>query len=217
LKPKAETPLAKPAPAGVIYTCPMHPQIRQVGPGVCPICGMTLEPETVTADTGPCVVLIDMTRRMWIGLALAVPVVALEMGGHVVNLPMRLAGGTSNWIQLVSATPVVLWAGWPFFVRTWASLVSGNLNMFTLIATGTGIAWVYSLIAPDLFPLAFRGMDGGVAVYFEAAAAIAALVLRDVHPGATPFGERTNRRLLFPGALHRSGSRDCATRRALDE
>ena len=180
LKPKAETLPAKPAPAGVIYTCPMHPQIRQAGPGACPICGMALEPETVTADVGPSAELIDMTRRMWIGLALAVPVVALEMGGHVVHLPMWLAGGTSNWIQLVLATPVVLWAGWPFFVRAWASLVSRNLNMFTLIAMGTGVAWGYSLIAtvaPNLFPPAFRGMDGGVAVYFEAAAAITVLVL----------------------------------------
>jgi Cu+-exporting ATPase len=180
LKPKAETPPPKPAPAGTIYTCPMHPQIRQVGPGACPICGMALEPETVTADDGPNVELIDMTRRFWIGLALAVPVMALEMGGHFVRLPPWLAGATSNWIQLVLATPVVLWAGWPFFVRAWASLVSRNLNMFTLIAMGTGVAWVYSVIAtlaPGLFPPAFRGMDGGVAVYFEAAAAITVLVL----------------------------------------
>jgi P-type Cu+ transporter len=180
LKPKAATTPAKPAPTGAIYTCPMHPQIRQVGPGDCPICGMALEPETVTADTGPSAELIAMTRRFWIGLALAVPVVALEMGGHLFQLPMSLAGGVSNWIQLALATPVVLWAGWPFFERAGASLVTRNLNMFTLIAMGTGVAWGYSLIAtlaPGLFPPAFRGMDGGVAVYFEAAAAITVLVL----------------------------------------
>jgi len=174
------TPAGDAAPSGTIYTCPMHPQIRQVGPGACPICGMALEPEMATADTGPNVELIDMTRRLWIGLALAVPVVALEMGGHLVNLPTWLAGGVSNWLQLALATPVVLWAGWPFFERAWVSLVTRNLNMFTLIAMGTGVAWGYSLVAtlaPGLFPLAFRGMDGGVAVYFEAAAAITVLVL----------------------------------------
>jgi Cu+-exporting ATPase len=180
LKSEASTPPPKPAPTGTIYTCPMHPQIRQVGPGNCPICGMTLEPETVTVDDGPSAELIDMTRRFWIGLALAVPVVALEMGGHLVHLPMWLAGAASNWIQLVLATPLVLWAGLPFFERAWASLVSRNLNMFTLIAMGTGVAWGYSVIAtvaPGLFPPAFRGMDGDVAVYFEAAAAITVLVL----------------------------------------
>ena len=180
LKPKAETAPAKPAPAGAIFTCPMHPEIRQTGPGACPICGMALEPETVTAEAGPNVELIDMTRRLWIGLALAVPVVALEMAGHVVRLPMRAMGQTSNWIQLILATPVVLWAGAPFFERGWASLVSRNLNMFTLIAMGTGVAWLYSVvatIAPGLFPPALRDGEGAVAVYFEAAAAITVLVL----------------------------------------
>ena len=177
---KAGAPPAKPAPAGTIYTCPMHPQIRQVGPGACPICGMALEPETVTADSGPNVELIDMTRRFWIGLILTVPVVALEMGRHLTNLHMLLGAETSNWIQLALATPVVLWAGWPFFERAWASLVSRNLNMFTLIAMGTGVAWTYSVvatIAPGLFPPAFRGPDGAVAIYFEAAAVITVLVL----------------------------------------
>ena len=176
---KAGAPPAKPAPAGTIYTCPMHPQIRQVGPGACPICGMALEPETVTADSGPNVELIDMTRRFWIGLILTVPVVALEMGRHLTNLHMLLGAETSNWIQLALATPVVLWAGWPFFERAWASLVSRNLNMFTLIAMGTGVAWTYSVvatIAPGLFPPAFRGPDGAVAIYFEAAAVITVLV-----------------------------------------
>ena len=179
LAPKSEAQ-PKPAPAGTIYTCPMHPQIRQVGPGACPICGMALEPETVTADSGPNAELIDMTRRLWIGLILAVPVIALEMGGHLTNLHMWLPAETSNWIQLVLATPVVLWAGWPFFERAWASLVSRNLNMFTLIAMGTGVAWTYSVVAtvaPGLFPPAFRGADGAVAIYFEAAAAITVLVL----------------------------------------
>jgi Cu+-exporting ATPase len=180
LKPEASAPLPKPAPAGTIYTCPMHPQIRKVGPGACPICGMTLEPVTVTGDEGPSAELIDMTRRFWIGLVLAVPVIALEMGGHLTNLHMWLPAKTSNWIQLALATPVVLWAGWPFFERAWASVVNRSLNMFTLIAMGTGVAWAYSVIAtvaPGLFPLAFRGMDGAVAIYFEAATAITVLVL----------------------------------------
>src|SRR5712692_9751035 len=173
-----ETPQT-PVPAGTIYTCPMHPQIRQVGPGHCPICGMALEPE-VGAQTGPNPELIDMTRRLWIGLALSLPVVALEMGGHLANLHMLLGRNVSNWLQLVFATPVVLWAGWPFFVRGWRSLLTRNLNMFTLIALGTGVAWVYSVVAtlaPNLFPAAFRGPDGAVAVYFEAAAVITVLVL----------------------------------------
>ena len=167
-------------PAGTIYTCPMHPQIRQAGPGNCPICGMALEPVVATADAGPNPELIDMTRRFWIGLALAIPVMALEMGGHLTNLHMVLGRNLSNWIQLVLATPVVLWAGWPFFVRGWQSLVTRNLNMFTLIAMGTGVAWLYSIvatIAPGAFPAAFRGPDGAVAVYFEAAAVITVLVL----------------------------------------
>lgn len=163
-----------------IYTCPMHPQIRQPGPGNCPICGMALEPETVTTETGPSAELVDMTRRFWIGLALALPVVVVEMGGHLVNLHRFLGPQTSNWIQLVLATPVVLWAGWPFFERGWQSLVTRHLNMFTLIAMGTGVAWLYSVVAtaaPGLFPDTFRGVDGSVAVYFEAAAVITVLVL----------------------------------------
>lgn len=163
-----------------IYTCPMHPQIRQPGPGNCPICGMALEPETVTTETGPSAELVDMTWRFWIGLALALPVAVLEMGGHLVNLHRLLGPQTSNWIQLVLATPVVLWAGWPFFERGWQSLVTRHLNMFTLIAMGTGAAWLYSVVAtatPGLFPDTFRGVDGSVAVYFEAAAVITVLVL----------------------------------------
>jgi len=171
---------AEPVPEGTIYTCPMHPQIRQVGPGSCPICGMALEPVVATAETGPSHELVDMTRRFWIGLVLSLPVVALEMGGHLTGLGHYISQQTSNWVQMLLATPVVLWAGWPFFVRGWQSLVSRNLNMFTLIAMGTGVAWVYSMVAtlaPDVFPAAFRGHDGAVAVYFEAASVITVLVL----------------------------------------
>ena len=174
------TKVADPVVPGAIYTCPMHPQIQQVGPGTCPICGMALEPQTITADSGPNHELIDMTRRLWIGLVLTIPVFILEMGGHVTGLTMLLGQQLSNWIQLILATPVVLWAGWPFFVRGWQSLQTRNLNMFTLIAMGTGVSWVYSIIAtvvPTIFPAAFRQMDGAVAVYFEAAAVITVLVL----------------------------------------
>ncbi len=171
---------AEPVVAGAIYTCPMHPEIQQVGPGTCPICGMALEPMTVTADSGPNHELIDMTRRLWIGLALTLPVFILEMGGHVTGLTMLLGQQVSNWVQLLFATPVVLWAGWPFFVRGWQSLQTRNLNMFTLIAMGTGVSWIYSIVAtlvPDIFPAAFRQTDGAVATYFEAAAVITVLVL----------------------------------------
>ncbi len=169
-----------PVVAGAIYTCPMHLEIQQVGPGTCPICGMALEPMVITADSGPNHELIDMTRRFWIGLALTIPVFILEMGGHVTGLTMLLGQQLSNGLQLLLATPVVLWAGWPFFERGWQSLVTRNLNMFTLIAMGTGVAWVYSVIAtfaPDIFPAAFRQMDGAVSTYFEAAAVITVLVL----------------------------------------
>ena len=167
-------------PAGTIYTCPMHPEVRQVGPGVCPICGMALEPAEAAAETGPSPELVDMVRRFWVGLVLSIPVVTLEMGGHVIDLHMIPGQTFSNWIQLAIATPVVLWAGWPFFVRGWRSIVTRHLNMFTLIAMGTGVAWTYSVVAtlaPDIFPDAFRGADGAVAVYFEAAAVITVLVL----------------------------------------
>jgi P-type Cu+ transporter len=170
----------KPSAAEAIYTCPMHPQIRQPGPGSCPICGMALEPEIATADTAPSPERIDMERRLWIGLVLTVPVVILEMGGHLANLHVAVPPAFSTWIQFALATPVVLWAGWPFFVRAAQSLRTRNLNMFTLIAMGTGVAWLYSLaatLAPSLFPAAFRGADGTVAIYFEAAAVITVLVL----------------------------------------
>jgi Cu+-exporting ATPase len=169
------------APPGSIWTCPMHPEIRQDHPGACPICGMGLEPEMVTADAGPSAELIDMSRRFWIALVLTIPVFVLEMGGHLFPalhhlVPVKL----STWAQFGLATPVVLWAGWPFFERGWASLKTRNLNMFTLIAMGTGVAWAYSVVAtlaPGIFPAAFRAADGSVAVYFEAAAVITTLVL----------------------------------------
>jgi Cu+-exporting ATPase len=165
---------------GAIYTCPMHPEIRQQGPGTCPICGMALEPEIVSAETGPNPELVDMTRRFWIGLVLTLPVFALEMGAHILGARTFVGRTLSNYVQFALATPVVLWAGWPFFVRGWRSLVTRRLNMFTLIAMGTGVAYAYSIVAtfaPELFPTAFRGGEGSVAVYFEAAAVITVLVL----------------------------------------
>ena len=158
----------------------MHPQVRQIGPGACPICGMALEPLVATAAPEPNAELIDMTRRFWIALALTAPVFALEMGGHLFNVHKYVAPQISNWIQFLFATPVVIWAGWPFFVRGAKSLVTRNLNMFTLIAMGTGVAWAYSVVAtlaPELFPQTFRNMDGSVPIYFEAAAVITTLVL----------------------------------------
>jgi Cu+-exporting ATPase len=176
---KSETPPAD-VPEGTIYTCPMHPEVRQVGPGACPICGMALEPELVSLDDAPNPELADMSRRFWIGLILALPVIALEMGGHIVGAHGWVAPTLSHWIQLAFATPVVIWAGGPFFVRGWQSVMTRNLNMFTLIAMGTGVAYLYSVAAttaPGIFPPAFRGHDGAVAVYFEAAAVITILVL----------------------------------------
>jgi P-type Cu+ transporter len=176
LKPREPEPAA---PAGTIYTCPMHPEVKQVGPGSCPICGMALEPEQISLDDAPDPELIDMTRRFRIALALTVPVFVLEMGRHLGLMHLLPLQG-SNWISLVLATPVVLWAGAPFFVRGWRSVLTRNLNMFTLIAMGTGVAWLYSIVgtlAPRLFPSSFRDGHGAVAVYFEAAAVITVLVL----------------------------------------
>ncbi len=203
-KAQAPEPMAHELmPDGTIYTCPMHPEVRQVGPGSCPICGMALEPVLVAAETPPNPELVDMTRRFWIGLLLALPVATLQMGGHFAgfnasvgqslsNLVQLVMGdhfpalqdwirpNISNIVQMVLGTPVVLWAGWPFFVRGWRSFVARKLNMFSLISAGTGVAWVYSVVAtlaPSLFPAAFRGHEGTVAVYFEAAAGITVLVL----------------------------------------
>ncbi len=207
--------VAEPVPEGTIYTCPMHPEIRKEGPGSCPICGMALEPLLATAEAGPNHELIDMTRRLWIGLVMTLPVLLLAMGGHLTGLNMLLGQQLSNWIQLALATPVVLWAGWPFFVRGWESLRTRNLNMFTLIAMGTGVAWGYSIVAtlaPQVFPPGFRGSDGSVDVYFEAAAVITVLVLlgqvlelraRDKTSGAIRallgLAPKTARRLLAGG------------------
>jgi Cu+-exporting ATPase len=171
---------AEPVAPGTMYTCPMHPEIRQQGPGDCPICGMGLEPEEVSLDDGPSEELTDMTRRFWIGLALALPVFLIEMTGHFIGLDHIVSPQALNWIQLVLATPVVAWCGLPFFVRGWKSVANRNLNMFTLISIGTGVALIYSLVAtlaPQIFPDAFRQADGSVAVYFEAAAVIVVLVL----------------------------------------
>ena len=170
---------ADPAPqaaASATYTCPMHPQVRRAGPGSCPICGMALEPEAGGVEDNA--ELAGMMRRFWLCAALALPVVALEMGGHFgfALLPHH----TSNYAQLFLATPVVLWGGWPFFVRGAQSLVTRHLNMFTLIAMGTSVAYADSIVAtldPRLFPAAFRDAHGEVAVYFEAAAVIIVLVL----------------------------------------
>jgi len=165
--------------AGTIWTCPMHPQIRRDGPGNCPICGMALEPLEPTLEEGPNPELIDMSRRFWVGTALTVPLVLLTLGAELIGLhPLPMA--QSMWLQLALATPVVLWGGWPFFERFWSSLKTRNLNMFTLIGLGVGVAYGYSLVAtlaPGLFPPALRTMDGLVPVYFEAAAAITTLVL----------------------------------------
>ena len=166
LKPKpAEAPPPPPAaPPGTIFTCPMHPEVRQLGPGSCPDCGMALEPAEITLDQGPNEELLDMTRRLSIGGALAVPVVALDMGGHLFGLHASWV----NWIELLFATPVVLWAGWPFFVRGVQSVQRWSLNMFTLIALGTGTAWLYSVVTT---------VTGGASVYFESAALIIVLTL----------------------------------------
>ena len=178
LKPQAPKPHLSTSDA--IYTCPMHPQIRHSGPGFCPICGMALEPLDVTADAGPNPELADMTRRFWVGLALGLPVAALGMLGEPLGFDNVISPTVSVWVQFALATPVVLWAGWPFFVRGWASLVARSLNMFTLIALGTGVAWLYSVVAtvlPGAFPSTFRSADGMVGVYYEAAAFITVLVL----------------------------------------
>jgi len=162
------------------YTCPMHPEVVADEPGDCPSCGMALEPVTVTATPEPNPELIDMTRRFWIAAALTLPLLAIAMGEMLPPLSALLHGAWNPWAQLALACPVVLWAGWPFFQRGWRSLVTRNLNMFTLIAVGTGAAFLFSLVAvvaPGLFPDGFRGPDGRVGIYFEAAAVIVTLVL----------------------------------------
>ena len=178
LNPTDDRPVVS-APAGTIWTCPMHPEIRRDGPGSCPICGMALEPLEPSLEEGPNPELIDMTRRFWVSTAFTVPLAALVIAAELFGLeimPMR----TLVWVQLALATPVVLWGGWPFFERFWASLKSRNLNMFTLIGLGVGVAYGYSVVAavaPEIFPPSLKTMGGLVPVYFEAAAVITTLVL----------------------------------------
>jgi len=177
------SPAAPPSamPAGTIYTCPMHPEIRQVHPGACPKCGMALEPLTVSLDEGPNPELVDMNRRMWIGVALGLPVFVLAMGDMLLGMGLggRISVSITNWIGLVCATPVVLWAGWPFFVRGWTSITTRHANMFTLIALGVGAAYTFSVAAtlfPGAFPESFR-THGVVETYFDTAVVITILVL----------------------------------------
>jgi Cu+-exporting ATPase len=178
LNPTRSTP--PPGQAKAIYTCPMHPQIRQIGPGACPICGMALEPVDVTADDGPNLELAQMTRRLWIGLVLTAPVVVLAMGAHLAGRLMPISPDASGWVQFALSTPVVLWAGWPFLERGWRSVVSRHLNMFTLIGLGVSVAYAASalaVVAPGLFPADFRDADGMAPIYFESAAVIVVLAL----------------------------------------
>src|SRR6516164_5596941 len=172
-----------PAAAGeVLWTCPMHPQIVRNEPGSCPICGMALEPMTPAAGEAENPELRDMTRRFWVGVALSLPLLTIAMAEHFNKpaLDALIAPRLLVWVQLILGTPAVLWGGWPFFERGWASIVSRRLNMFTLIALGTGVAYAYSLVgalAPGIFPASFRDHDGQVPLYFEAAAVIVTLVL----------------------------------------
>lgn len=159
---------------GAMYTCPMDPEVVQVGPGTCPMCGMALEPMEITLDEPPNPELADMTRRLWLCAALSMPLLVLVMGAHLNAWP-----APNSWLQAGLATPVVLWGGWPFFVRGVQSVVNRNLNMFTLIALGTGVSWIYSFVAtlvPSAFPMAFKEHDGHIGLYFESAAVIVTLV-----------------------------------------
>jgi P-type Cu+ transporter len=164
------------------YVCPMHPQIVRSEPGNCPICGMTLEPRVVNLEEGESVELADMTRRFWVSVALTIPLQFLAMSEMILGRPVQLAVPMSlrTWIESTLASPTVIWAGWPLFARGWRSIVNRSPNMFTLIAMGVGVAYGYSLFAaffPEAFPQSFRGLDGAVPVYFEAAAVITTLVL----------------------------------------
>jgi Cu+-exporting ATPase len=175
-------PAAMEAPSSrTEYTCPMHPEIERNAPGSCPICGMALEPRTVSVgDENP--ELVSMTRRFWVGAALTLPLLAVMVSDIFPSHPIQhlLSGGLLSWIEFALATPVVLWAGWPFFERGWQSIVHRSPNMFTLIAIGAGSAYLYSVaavVAPGIFPAAFRDMSGNLGLYFEAAAVITVLVL----------------------------------------
>ncbi len=172
----------KDVPAGTIYTCPMHPEIRQEGPGSCPICGMALEPETFSLETGPDPEYIDMRRRFWVSALFTIPLFIFAMGELIPGNPFEgmFDPALGQWLQLVLASPVILWGAWPFFVRGVQSVKTMNLNMFTLIGLGVAVAYGFSVFAtifPDAFPDAFRGHNGNVAIYFEAAAVITTLVL----------------------------------------
>mgnify|MGYP003123595856 FL=1 len=179
---KAHLDAVEDVPEGTIYTCPMHPEIRQPGPGSCPICGMALEPETVTLNEGPDPELVDMRRRFWWSALFTLPLFAYAMGDMIPSRPFDqvIEPAIAQWLQLLLATPVVLWGGWPFFTRALQSVRTMNLNMFTLIGFGVAIAYLFSLVAtlaPDIFPEAFRDHAGRVGVYYEAAAVITTLVL----------------------------------------
>ena len=168
-----------PVPEGAIWTCPMHPQIRQDGPGTCPICGMALEPEAPSLDDAPNPELVDFTRRLWVAGLLSVPLLVLSMGAEMLGLTL-LPPAWSAWAQLALTAPIVLWAGLPFFERGWTSLRTRHLNMFTLIAIGVGAAFLYSLvatIAPGIFPMTFHTHGMGPPVYYEAAGIVVTLVL----------------------------------------
>ena len=205
-------------PEGTIYTCPMHPEIRQPGPGSCPICGMALEPETVSLDDGPDPELVDMRRRFWWSAVLTLPLFVYAMSDMIpwLSFDQLIEPVWAQWTQLVLATPVVLWGGWPFFVRAWESLKSRNLNMFTLIGIGVGIAYLFSLVAtaiPELFPPAFRDHSGRVGVYYEAAAVITTLVLLGQvlelkARGSTSSALRALLELVPPSAVKIFGSGD---------
>jgi P-type Cu+ transporter len=173
---------AKPIAQAVEYTCPMHPEVRQMEPGACPKCGMALEPVAISAHEEENPELADMTRRFWVSVALTIPVLLVAMSDFIPGRPLEQLASARvwTWFELIAATPVVLWGGWPFFVRGWQSLVNRSLNMFTLIALGVAVAYAYSLMAAlfaEMFPDSFRGESGVVGVYFEAAAAIVTLVL----------------------------------------
>lgn len=176
----SDTPREEPdAAPGAMWTCPMHPEIRQQGPGTCPICGMALEPDEPSLDDAPNPELVDFTRRWWVSATLAVPLLILTMGTEFLGLRL-VDPALSPWVQLALTAPNVLWAGWPFFTRGWTSIITGKLNMFTLIAIGVGAAFLYSLVAtivPELFPATFRMHGGMVPVYYEAAGVVVALVL----------------------------------------
>ena len=182
LAPPSDRIDTTPVDRTAVYTCPMDPEVRQLGPGTCPKCGMALEPLTATLDEEANPELLHMARRFWISLALTAPLVIIAMAAMLSEQSVRhlVSPGLLAWIELTLATPVVLWGGWPFFQRGWASVVNRSLNMFTLIAMGTGTAYLYSILAtafPQIFPRTFRVASGEVPVYFEAAASITTLVL----------------------------------------